>query len=148
MELQVKRRRRRKRNRPEPITEGCLADIYKWFFGKLIFLKPEATTIGDWMEQLFDSKNRDVIRFVVKKNFTMPGLYYAASNIKYQGIGYRKVKRKEELWVRTDAHEPNRVDIEWLGGQGQKDQVFCLTASEWGWVKLHCVEKDVGDEYV
>jgi hypothetical protein len=133
--------RRPKPPRPEPCTEGSLAEIYRWFFGKLNFLKPEMFTLKDWEEHLFDIKNRDITRFSVKKPFKLPGLYYMAGALKIQGLGYRQMKTGDILWVRTDERT-KKADVEVLAGQGQKDQVFELNESEWGWVRLHLEEAE------
>lgn len=131
-----------KPERPDPFTEGSIADIYRHFFGRLIIYKPPNMAIKDWLEVLFDIPNRDIGRWKVSRDFRMPGLYYEAASTPIQGIGYRAVKAGAELWVRRDARDLNIVDVEWLGGQGNKDQVFRLNESEWGWVSLHCKEAD------
>jgi hypothetical protein len=125
-----------KKNRPAPASQGSLSDIYKLFFGRLHHLKPDVMSLGEWMEYLFDYKNRDIARFVATKEFTMPGLFYTAGSVKVQGLGYRQVPEGAALLVRSDDRT-NTVDVDWMGGQGEKEQVFCLSASEWGWVKLH-----------
>ncbi len=133
--------RKPKPPRPEPFTEGSLADIYKWFFGKLNFLKPESYTLKDWEEHLFDLKNRDITRFSVTKPFKMPGLYYMAGALPIQGLGYRAMKAGDILWVRTDERT-KKADVEVHVGQGQKEQVFELDESQWGWVRLHVEEAE------
>jgi hypothetical protein len=132
----------RKPKRPEPLSEGSLADIYRHFLGPLIRYKPNSLSIKDWMEVIFDSSNRDVTRYVCKAAFKMPGLYYAAAGVKVQGIGYRQVEPGTVLWVRMDARQPDVVDVELFTGQGGKDQIFCLTRSEWSWVALHLDEAE------
>jgi hypothetical protein len=131
-----------KKPRPEPFSEGSIADIYKLFFGKLIFYKPESMSIQEWMEHLFDFANRDIIRFVAVRPFSLPGLYYAAGSKKVQGMGYRKVELGDVLWVRLDARNPDTIDVEIFSGQGNKDQVFALDALQWEWTKLHLREEE------
>jgi hypothetical protein len=126
-----------KQPRPDPIEEGSLKLIYKWFIGPLIIYKPASHSIKEWLEELFDIKHRDITRYVVMKPFHMPGLYCETAATKIQGVGYRTVKKDEVLWVRTDGRRPNVIDVEWLGGQGRKDQVFSLSADQWRWVKRH-----------
>jgi hypothetical protein len=117
-----------KKVRPDPLTEGSLMNIYQWFFAPLVHYKPAEMPIKDWMELLFDFRNRDIVRYVATKPFKMPGLFYQAANIKVQGMGYRKVAVGDAMWVRHDARNPRVVDIEVQTGAG--DQVFQLTSSE------------------
>ncbi len=138
----AKRVRKPKAPRPEPITQGSYRQIYEWFFGRLILFKPHDMPISDWLEYLFDFKNRDIVRYICTRPFKMPGLYYASPNIKYQGVGYRKVGAGAEFFVRKDARAPDRVDVEYLAGPGRKDQVFHLTENEWDWAALHCEESE------
>jgi hypothetical protein len=133
---------RTRKPRPEPFSEGSIAEIYRLFFGRLIFLKPDAFTIKDWLEHLFDFSNRDIIRYEAEKEFEIPGHFYAAPSVKVQGIGYRTVKPGTELHARTDARRPDSIDVEFQGGQGGAIQVFALSPSEWEWVKLHIREAE------
>jgi hypothetical protein len=127
----------KKADRANPMEQGVAKQIYQWFIGRLVFHKPEAMSIRDWLEHIFHTKHRGIERYRVRKPFRMPGLYYAAGAVKVQGLGYRDIKDKMVLLVRTDDREPF-VDVEVHAGQGNKDQVFQLTSSEWGWVLLHC----------
>ncbi len=129
----------RKPPRPEPFTEGSLKNIYKYFFGKLNFLKPDNFTLKDWEEHLFDLSHRDISRFKVRKYFKLPGLYYMAGSLPIQGLGYRDMKPGDILIVRTDERT-KITDVETFAGQGKKDQVFQLNESQWGWVKLQVDE--------
>lgn len=128
--------------RPDPITQGSYREIYEKFFGPLIQYKPPHYSIKDWLEELFHFRHRDIVRYVAKRSFTLPGLYYLAPLMPVQGIGFRSVKEGDELFVRTDARTPDVVDVEFHGGQGGKEQVFRLTASEWGWTKLRLEEAE------
>jgi hypothetical protein len=130
------------KKRPDPITEGSLRQIYDWFLGKLIQYKPDTMPLADWMEYLFDIKNRDITRYITKNSFRMPGLLCATPHVKIQGIGYRDVPKGAVIYVRKDARAPDSVDVEWLGGQGKADRVFSLSASEWAWVELSVEEKE------
>jgi hypothetical protein len=132
----------RKPERPDPISEGSIADIYRLFFGKLIQYKPPYLSIKDWMEELFDSRNRDITRYVATKAFKMPGLFYEAPLVKVQGVGHRQMNEQAELWVRRNARLPHSIDVECQGGQGSPWQVFNLTEDEWHFVALHCVEAE------
>lgn len=123
--------------RPDPMKEGVAEQIYKWFLGKLVFQKPESLSIKEWLEELFDTRSRDIVRWRVVKPFRMPGLLYVAGTVKVQGIGYRDIREKTFLWARTDARQPDSVDVEVNAGQGQKEHVYNLTENEWDWVKLH-----------
>lgn len=130
-----------KKPRPEPHTQGVMGTIYKYFFGPLIINhKPKQMEIDAFMEEIFDFKNRDITRFVAVRDFVLPGILRAAPNMKIQGIGYRDVKEGTELYVRKDAREPDVIDVEFFGGQGGKDQVFCLDKSQWEYVAL-CLQE-------
>lgn len=131
-----------KKPRPDPFSEGVISLIYKWFFGPLIFYKPHDMAIKEWLEYLFDVKNREITRYRVTKPFTVPGLYYSAPLVKVQGIGYRELKEDDILWVRRDARNPDTIDVEFMGGQGRADQVFALNSSQWGFVQLHVTEDE------
>jgi hypothetical protein len=128
--------------RPDPFSEGCIRDIYKHFFGPLIFYKPPLLTIQDWLNYLFDASNRDIVRYVATKDFKMPGLLFTSGSVKVQGLGYRPVTKGDELWVRTDARNPNQIDVEYLGGVGSAEQVFSLNSSEWNWTREFVVDSD------
>lgn len=128
--------------RPDPYSQGSLKIIYEHFFGPLIRYKPQDYSIRDWMDVLFDLKNRDVVRYTAKKAFMMPGHFYAAPLMKVQGLGSRDVKPGTELYVRKDAHNPDVIDVEFQGGQGGANQVFALTAPEWGRVQRYLEEAE------
>lgn len=132
-----------RKKRPEPHTQGELATLYKYFFGRFFHLKPDNQELRDFLDEVvFNLKTRDIVRYEARRDFTMPGLYYAASLVKIQGIGYRQVKAGTELFVRKDATTPEAIDVEFMGGQGGKDQVFCLTGSQWNSIAPHCREAE------
>jgi hypothetical protein len=132
-----------KKKRPDPYTQGVMAKIYEWFVGPLVIKhKPHQQSINEFLEQTFDFKNREIIRYVATRDFVLPGLYYSAPLMKVQGIGYRDIKQGTELWVRKDARVPDTVDVEFMGGQGGKDQVFALSRSEWDWAALNLEEAE------
>lgn len=131
-----------KKPRPDPYTQGSYRTIYEKFFGPLIYYKPNAYTIKDWLEALFHLKGRDIIRYVAKRPFEMPGLFYQSALIKTQGLGYRAVPEGTEVFARIDDTTPDNIDVEFCGGQGGAIQVFALNQSEWGWVKLQLDEAE------
>lgn len=132
-----------KKPRPEPYTQGAMGTIYRLFFGPIIQNhKPKQMEIDAFMEELFDFKNRDITRYVARRHFVLPGLYRLAPNMKVQGIGYRDVKAGTEVFVRRDARNPDTIDVEFMGGQGGKDQVFALSLSEWNHVAPHLREEE------
>lgn len=125
--------------RQDPFTQGVIADIYKWFIGPLLKYKPEAVTLKEWMEYLFHYAERDVLRYVARKHFRLPGLLYLAPAVKVQGVGTRRVKPGQVFWVRRDASAPEFVDVEYQGGHGRPDQIFCLSLQEWEWMEMHLI---------
>lgn len=129
---------KRKQVRVDPFSEGSLAQIYKLYFGRLIFFKPTDTPIADWLEELFDVKHREITRYRANHEFTLPGLQYIAPTVKIQGVGYRRIRQDQELWVRTDSRAPDAVDVEVFAGQGEADTVYALTRAEWDWVSRFC----------
>lgn len=131
-----------KKPRPDPYTQGSLANIDKWFIRPLVVYKPPLTTLSEWYEFLFDFSNRDIVRYVAHKEFLMPGLFYLTPFTKIQGIGHRRVSVGTELYVRKDARQPDLVDVEFNGGQGGADQVFALTGAEWRLIELNIQEAE------
>lgn len=127
------------KNRPDPLEQGHLKELWTQFFGKLVPLKAPQQSIGEFMEVLFDFKNRDIVRYRVQREFKMPGLFCVTPLMKIQGVGMRSISVDDILWVRRDARTPNQIDVEVIG---TKDQVFALTESEWGWVALHLDEAE------
>lgn len=130
----------KKRDR-HPLTEGSLALIYKLFFGPLIQYKPNTLSINEWLESLFDVRNREITQYKCTKPFEMPGLYCQAALVRVQGLGFRDVAKGDRLWVRTDARSPNEIEVEFHGrGSQRADTVFLLDKSEWGLVQLSIEE--------
>lgn len=125
-----------KKQKPHPLTEGCLATIYKRFLAPLVRYKHPDMDLHSFWEHLFHAEERQIQRFRVDRPFKMPGLFYTAPTIKVQGIGERNVKEGDVLFVRTDSLTPNQIDVEWL--KPGQDYVYELTSSEWGLIKLKC----------
>lgn len=120
-----------KRFRKAPWREGSITEIYRIFFRPIIKNHcPDSLTPHEFLEEMFDVDHRDIVRYRAKRNFKMPGLFYVSGNQKVQGIGFRQVKQHAILWLRTDSKNPDFVDIEFMGGVGEMDQVFSLTSSE------------------
>lgn len=119
---------RKKRN---PWAEGSIAQIYEMFF-KPIMLNhcPEEQNPKDFLEDLFNTDHRTITVWRAEKAFRMPGLLYTTPLFKTQGVGWRQVKRGDTLYIREDSRTPDDIDVEFFAGQGEKDQVFCLTAIE------------------
>lgn len=148
-----------KKQRPDPFAEGSIASIYRWFFGPLIRYKSlhaenlaayngrtdveiQEPTINEWMEYLFHTKFREVGQYVARRAFEMPGLLVINSVTKIQGIGYRKVRAGQEMWVRTDERTPEQVEVEIMAGKGKADQVFELSSQQWNAIRSYLIERD------
>lgn len=119
------------------LDQGSAREILDVFIAPLLKNCPDRLTQGEWLAFLFHVEHREVVRHVATKNFRLPGLFMAAPLVGVQGLGYRKVKRKDALWVRFDAKAPDQIEVEYFGGQGQADQVFRLTRSEWNSIAMH-----------
>lgn len=120
----------------DPWNEGSMKEIYRLFFAKLTYMKPHEMSLQAFHEELFDTKNRDIVMYDVMKPFKMPGLYLVAPNVKIQGIGYRDIPTKTVVYVRTDSRV-DTVEVEAFAGPGKRAQVFSLTLNEWDFVQKH-----------
>ena len=125
------------------LEQGSIGQIFKHFIGPLIRYKPHTWDLAKWFEAVFHNDTRAIERFVVVKPFSMPGLKCAAPHVKVQGIGYRKVRRGDILYVRTDSTNPNQIDVEWLAKS--RADLFQLDSTQWGWVRLHLKARKVDD---
>jgi hypothetical protein len=96
--------------------------------------------IKDWMDTIFHLKDRDIVRYVARRDFKIPGHFYQAAARKIQGLGYRKVKAGDEVFVRHDATTPDQVDVEVSSGVGT--QVFCLTQIEFNRIGAYLEEAE------
>jgi hypothetical protein len=124
-----------KKARPRPLDEGPLKNIYEWFFQPIVEkYAEEDQTAHSFLEELFDVDHRHIEQYQCVKLFKMPGLYYAAARVKLQGAGPRRITRGTLLMVRQDDRSQD-VDVEFTAAG--EDHVFCLTQSEWEWVRLH-----------
>jgi hypothetical protein len=119
-------------------SKDSVETIYELFLAPLIQFKPQNITLREWWEFIFDVHNRGIERVRVVKAFKMPGLYYTSSSVKVQGVGYRQVRKGDELMVRFNDRAPDEIDVEWFGGPGKRDNVFALNATQWRWVERHC----------
>jgi len=127
--------------RTKSLQAGFVSRIASVFIKPLLIYKPEAQGMKEWLEQLFDTKNRHIYQFRARREFKMLGEYitppHAAPRHPVQGLGYRKVRYNQRLWVRFDDLDPAHIQVEFDGGPGKKDQVYQLTPSEWNWVEEH-----------
>jgi hypothetical protein len=115
--------------------EGSIKEIYRLFILPLNQYKPPEYNLQHWHNELFGNDVRTLTPYRVKAPFKMPGLLYERPFIKVQGIGYRDVKEDQELMVRFDLERNNEIDVEYFGGQGQREQVFCLSNEEWSYIR-------------
>lgn len=131
-----------KKKRPDPFSEGSMAIIYEMFIKPLMSYKPENMSFREWLDDVyFNYKTVDITQYQVRVPFKMPGLFYLRSLLKIQGYGYRDVQEGTILMVRKDSTK-DTYDVEFFGGPGGQEQVFELTESEWGLVKLSCDETE------
>lgn len=124
-----KRRRRRPiRERPEPLGEGSVGEIYRNFFAPLVRYKPAEKDLKAYWEELFGVDTRTIQRFRATRFFRLPGLICLAPNYRVPGYGYRGVATGDVLWVRRDANNPG-VDVEVHSHNLQR--WFYLSETEW-----------------
>lgn len=115
-----------------PIDEGSMRKIYDLFIVPL--LSNNLFQDGNrFLESIFRVDQRTINHWVATEDFFMPGLYRAAPMVKIQGTGYNKIKAGSGLLSRKDEDDPT-IDVEFMAGPGQQDQVFCLETLEWEWV--------------
>lgn len=126
-------------SKPPAIAQGSIARIWKLFIAPLVRYKHRDQSLDNFLNRLFHSDERPIVRYVVKQKFKMPGLLALAPTVKIQGIGNRDVPVGATLWVRT---EPTEMTVEWHGGPGRREQIFSLDTTQWGWVKLRCDEAE------
>lgn len=131
---------KRKKGPRNPMEEGSLKEIYRWFLLPSLQYKPETTTINEWYENLFDVKNVEITQYRARWDFVLPGLYHKTPLVKIQGIGYRIVRGGQYLFVRTYLRDVDRVEVEFAGGVGEKSQLFTLTESEWNSIAANLEE--------
>ncbi len=126
-------------NRPNPMDEGSAREIWDLFFAPLVYYKPENVYLKDWYWILFHLDSRTIEQYSSTEEFTMPGLFWQAPHVKTQGLGYRHIKKGQEIIVRHDSID-NQYDIEFFGGPGEATQVFTLTHQEYKTIERKLVE--------
>lgn len=121
--------------RPNPYSQGSLQRIADLFVKPLCVSKGKVEDIVEFLQWLFDINNRILIRSKVKREFSVPGVLKENGCIPIQGIGERRVKYNQVVWIRHDHRRPNVYEVETATGVGNKTQVFQLTAQEFRYVK-------------
>jgi hypothetical protein len=102
--------------------------IWRWFVAPLAQYKPASMDAARWLEALWDVKNREILRFVARDEFRLPGLFCAAPLVRIQGAGRRKIRAGDTLWIRRDALNPEWIEVETVDRHAQ---VFVLSSTEW-----------------
>jgi len=132
------------RRRKKPFNQGSIKRIYELFFQPLVrHYRSDNQSISSFLEDIFDVQHRYINIYKVKKSFNITGPLYVAGWSKVQGLGYRKVKAGDMIWVREDLREPANVDIEVSSGQGSATQVFYVPRIDWEAFKLNTVLVDL-----
>jgi hypothetical protein len=135
-----------RKGRPFRNERVNLEKIAQWFIQPLFRFKPEQMSDSLYLEMLFHSKERSIHRYEARSSFLMPGLNIEIPNMPVQGLGYRTVNIESTLFVRHDTTRPNSYQISFMGGQGEKEQVFELTAQEWGDISRHLENVETSSE--
>jgi hypothetical protein len=131
-----------KATRKVPLEQGVMREINELFVAPIARQCPDNMDPRLFLEQMFDVKNRDVVRFVVKRDFKMRGLFFLAPAMPVQGVGYRHIKKGTPIWARFDAREPAFVHVDLFTGHGQREQMFKLTKEEWEWTLVRLKEQE------
>ena len=98
--------------------------------------KPDRLSYVDWLMTALGLDSRSIHRYRAIHEVHIPGAYLLSARQPVPGIGYRHVKVGTEVMVRTNKLLPNRVDVQFHGGQGNRDLVYRLNAEQWQLVKL------------
>jgi hypothetical protein len=94
-------------------------------------------------ETVFQIREREISRHLVKKTFTMPGLYFFTPTKKLQGYGYRQVGEGAILWVREN-HLNQTVDVQWLQN-GLEETCWQMSAHQWAGIRLKYTDRRYGE---
>ncbi len=121
---------------------SSLQDIGKLYLVPFLNHKPKTAGLQGWLEQMFHTNERQILRYIAEKPFLMPGLQKITAEYMVAGTGYRKIKQGIQLWVRTDSTRPDVVEIECDIGKGAAMHWFHLTKSEWDKGVLPNVKQD------
>lgn len=118
------------RTKRNPLNEGSLKEIAVFLLNPSVkrLLNPEWTWQTDYIS---------IHQYEAKSPFLLPGLLYVAGAVKIQGIGYKQIAAGTKMWVRVDSRQPSLIDVECHGGQGEAEQVFALSESEWTSIQRH-----------
>lgn len=121
-----------------------LHKIYRFFLHIIVNQKPEHINTEEWLEYVFGVDDRIIRRYIVQTEFKMPGGYLVTSNKPVYGYGNRNINIGQELWVRFDRDNPNRVDVEVTKTTRLKSKVFRLTAKNWRDIERNLAHDDSG----
>lgn len=104
--------------------------IFEIFVHPLIKLKPQNWHMQDWLEAMFLVEERSIRRYEALSNFDLPGKLKVSANIVSTLIKHKKVKAKDNVWIRIDKTEPRKVDVEVFTGVGGKSYLFELNRDQ------------------
>ena len=117
--------------------QGSSKDIAKWFLKPLLHYRPDYMSIRDWLDYLFGTEHRHITTYIADRPFEIKGVALTKYGVRASNFGYRKVSKGSELFVRTDARTPNRIDVEVLIGIGKRSRVFELSQLQWERMKVY-----------
>lgn len=121
----------RGKGRPHNNELTFLEKIATLFIKPLLKHKPDRMETHTFLESLFHVDTRSINRYLAIRDVVVPGLFINTPLSPEQGRGYRHISAGKEVFVRKDTTTPEKIDIQFLGGVGKKDQVFQLTSEEW-----------------
>lgn len=100
--------------------------LRKLLITPLLAHRPPNTDSYDYLEEMWDLKNRIISRYYVEKDFAMLGTYLAQDTIPVSDPTTldRKVKRGQNLWARVDDRT-GQITVDLSG------KVFLVTREEW-----------------
>jgi hypothetical protein len=106
--------------------DPILKKIYLILISPILKLNPNFYHVQDWLDSVFSVSNRIIKRFVVKKEFKMPGILKETS-VMIPPANYREAMKGDQIWMRLDKAFPELIDVELLNDETQKSIVFRLT---------------------
>ena len=111
--------------------------IAEYFWKPLMKLKPKNTTNMAWLSGIFNVESREITTWKALETFELPGTFKVAANKTVPGVGNRKVKKGDQLWVRTDHHYIDLVEVEIVNEREDKEYLsntprwFVMTRKDW-----------------
>ena len=112
--------------------EGSLQRIATLLIKPILSHMPSDGDVTQWLTIMLGLNEREVVRYRSRSAFRMPGVLLEQPNVR-RAAG-QAIPRGAILWVRTDVRDRDIFHVE-VTGNGTKNHVFELGASEWAVLK-------------